>query len=175
MSRLTKVYPNGNVTLDASQFPPLAQEVIDSEINNSIAFSEAVKKLAKYEDKEYGKAQNIVPPKLYNEELSRVIEVYQQNIAFITSIVRRSMSDWLDSMDADVIIWAITEAVKMNKRSWKYIEGILKNLSAAECTTMSAVEERQRQFKAGNPSELEVYNDGDFDYAELEKIMQNMG
>lgn len=174
MSRLTKMYPNGSRTLDASQFPPMAQETIDSEIRNSIAFSEAVKRLAKYEDKEYGR-QDSLPPSLCNEELSKVVEVYQHNIAPITSIVRQSMSDWLDSMDADVIVWAIGEAVKNNVRSWKYIEGILKNLSAAECTTMPAVEERQRRFKAGNPSELEVYNDGDFDYAELEKIMQNMG
>lgn len=175
MSRLTKVYPNGNVTLDASQFPPMSQETIDGEIRNSIAFSEAVKRLAKYEDKEYGKAQNIVPPKLYNEELSRVIEVYQQNIAFITSIVRQSMSDWLDSMDADVIIWAIGEAVKNNVRSWKYIEGILKNHFNAGRTTIEAVKASRRSFKAQQETPSSVYDDSGIDYAELEKLMQNMG
>ncbi len=42
MSRLTKVYPNGNVTLDASQFPPIAQNVLDSEIVNSEPIKAAI-------------------------------------------------------------------------------------------------------------------------------------
>lgn len=174
MSRLTKMYPNGSRTLDASQFPPMAQETIDSEIRNSIAFSEAVKRLAKYEDKEYGR-QDSLPPSLCNEELSKVVEVYQHNIAPITSIVRQSMSDWLDSMDADVIVWAIGEAVKNNVRSWKYIEGILKNHFNAGRTTIEAVKASRRSFKAQQETPSSVYDDSGIDYAELERITQNMG
>lgn len=175
MSRLTKMYPNGSWTIDASKFPPIDQTVLDSEIRNSIVFSEAVKRLAKYENREYGLTPTSLMSKLCNGELSKVVEVYQQNIAPMTSIVMQSIKDWLDSMNGDVIIWAITEAVKMNKRSWKYIEGILKNLSAAGCITMSAVEERQRSSKAQQGAPSSVYDDSGIDYAELEKLTQNMG
>lgn len=52
MDRLTKQYSNGNITLDASQFPPIAQEVIDSEIRNSQPIKAAIKRLAEYEDRD---------------------------------------------------------------------------------------------------------------------------
>lgn len=52
MSRLTKVYGNGTVTLDASLFPPIDQNTLDSEIKNSEPFTAAVAKLAEIEDSE---------------------------------------------------------------------------------------------------------------------------
>ena len=52
MNRLTKAYPNGFVTLDASKFPPIDQTVLDSEIRNSEPIRIAVERLAKYEDAE---------------------------------------------------------------------------------------------------------------------------
>lgn len=52
MNRLTKSYPNGFVTLDASQFPPIDQAVLDSEIRNSEPIRAAVERLAEYEDAE---------------------------------------------------------------------------------------------------------------------------
>lgn len=52
MTRLTKAYPNGFVTLDASQFPPIDQTVLDSEIRNSEPIRAAVERLAEYEDAE---------------------------------------------------------------------------------------------------------------------------
>ena len=56
MSRLTKVYKNGKVTIDAEQFPPISQEAIDREVFNSEPIRAAVECLAELEDeKSYGK------------------------------------------------------------------------------------------------------------------------
>lgn len=51
MGRLTKRYPNGNITLEAAQFG-IDQDVLDSEIRNSKPIKTAVKRLAEYEDAE---------------------------------------------------------------------------------------------------------------------------
>lgn len=147
MSRLTKVYPNGFITLDASKFPPIDQNALDSEIRNSLPFSETVKKLNQYENSLYGQASYTRPARKYNDALQKIISLYQENIAPITAIVMHSMADWLNDVDADVIEWAITEAVSNNKRSWKYIEGILKNHFNAGRTTLAAVQDAQRTYK----------------------------
>lgn len=52
MTKLTKIYDNGIITLDASQFPPIDQNVLDSNINNSEPVKAAVAKLAEFEDAE---------------------------------------------------------------------------------------------------------------------------
>lgn len=172
MDRLTKTYPSGYVTLDASQFPSVKQEVIDSEINSSIAFATAVKKLAKYEDDEMGAVPRQNADDEYTVQLREIIALYQENIAPITSIVLHSISDWLNDMDADVIKWAVTEAVKHNKRSWKYIEGILKNHFNAGRTTLAAVQSASAGYKAQQSDGESVYGDNGVDYDELEKLMR---
>lgn len=52
MDRITKQYGNGNWTLDASKFPPIDQNVLDSEIRNSKPIRAAVERLAELEDKQ---------------------------------------------------------------------------------------------------------------------------
>lgn len=61
MSRLTKRYKNGNITLDAAQFPPIDQTALDSEIMNSEPIRSAVKRLAELEEKQ-------IPQKLTEHE-----------------------------------------------------------------------------------------------------------
>ena len=56
-------------------------------------------------------------------EYEKVADAYQNNIAPMTTIVRESILDWLGNMDADVIVWAIGEAVKNNVRTWRYDSG----------------------------------------------------
>lgn len=51
MKRLTKRYPNGNVTLDAEQFG-IDQNTLDGEINSSEPIAAAVKRLAEFENAE---------------------------------------------------------------------------------------------------------------------------
>lgn len=51
MDRLTKVYENGRVTIDAAKFG-IDQAVLDSEVQNSKAIAAAVANLREYEDAE---------------------------------------------------------------------------------------------------------------------------
>ena len=60
------------------------------------------------------------------EILKKLVNFYEQNIAPISSIVFEHIDGWLDDVDSDLIMFAIEEAAVRNKRSWKYIEAILK-------------------------------------------------
>lgn len=99
-----------------------------------------------------------------------IIDTFQNNIAPLTPIVMQAIADWLGDVDAGMIEWAIREAAEHNKRNWKYIEGILRNHFNAGRTTLSQVQDAQRNFKRQD-ADLGVYDDN-LDYAELEKIMQ---
>ena len=169
MSRLTKSYPNGFITLDASQFPPIAQEVLDIEIKNSPPFMAAVKELKKYEDAAESCPLSAVPQNL--------IDFYQENISrnFITPHELDNIKFWLDKVDAEVILWAMRQAADYKKPSWKYIEGILKNHFNAGRTTLAAVQDAQRTYKSQQDAPSSVYDDSNFDYAGLEKLMQEKG
>ena len=103
-----------------------------------------------------------------------IIELYQENISrnYITRIELDSLEFWLSRVDADMLEWAVREAVGNNKRTWKYIEAILNNHFNAGRTTLSAVLESQKYFKARKEQAESVYNDDGYDYDELERIMR---
>ena len=86
-----------------------------------------------------------------------IIDAFQNNIAPLTPIVMQAIADWLDDVDADMIEWAIREAAEHNKRNWKYIEGILRNHFNAGRTTLSQVQDAQRNFKRPD-ADLGVYS-----------------
>lgn len=167
--RYTKAYSNGFITLDASQFPPIVQEVLDIEIKNSPPFMAAVKELKKYEDAAESSPLSAVPQNL--------IDFYQENISrnFITPHELDNIKFWLDKVDADVILWAMKQAVEYKKPSWKYIEGILKNNYNVGRTTLAAVQDAQRTYKAQKDAPSSVFDDSGFNYDEVEKLMQKKG
>lgn len=78
------------------------------------------------------------------------------------------MIDWLNDIDSDVIIWAINEAVKLNKRNWKYIEGILRNQFSSGNTTLDKVmaseKERDRKYEFNKRDDSQRY-----EYADIGK------
>lgn len=106
--------------------------------------------------------------------LQKIIDLYQENIScnFITQIELDNLQFWLERVDADMLEWAIREAVGNGKRTWKYIEAILNNHFNAGRTTLAAVQDSQRYFKAQKEQSQSVYSDGNVDYDELEKIMR---
>ena len=99
------------------------------------------------------------------KELSSVVVCYENNISPITQIVRDSMIDWLNDVDSDVIIWAINEAVKLNKRYWKYIEGILRNQFNSGNTTLDKIiasekeRDRKYEFNKRDDSQRDEYDE----------------
>ena len=101
----------------------------------------------------------------------RIVKLYENNIAPLTPITLRGLDDWLNDLSEDVVIYAIEEAVKNNKRNYKYIEAILRNHFNAGRTTLTEVQSAKRAYK-GNENELSINRDDNLDYDELEKIMR---
>lgn len=76
---------------------------------------------------------------LEKNDFKRVIDIFQNNIHPISPMEAQVISDWIDIVEADVIIEAIRESVKNNKRSIRYIEKIMQNWHKSNLTTKSAV------------------------------------
>lgn len=102
---------------------------------------------------------------------ARIVKLYENNIAPLTPITLQGLDDWLNAMSEDVVEYAISEAVKNNKRNYKYIEAILRNHFNAGRTTLTEVQSAKRAYK-GNENELSINRDDNLDYDDLEKIMR---
>ena len=100
----------------------------------------------------------------------RIVKLYENNIAPLTPITLQGLDDWLNDMSEDVVIYAIEEAVKNNKRNYRYIEAILRNHFNAGRTTLSEVQGAKKTYNKGN--EQSVYDDNGLDYDEMEKLMR---
>lgn len=100
----------------------------------------------------------------------RIVKLYENNIAPLTPITLRGLDDWLNAMSEDVVEYAISEAVKNNKRNYKYIEAILRNHFNAGRTTLAEVQGAKKTYNKGN--EQSVYDDNGLDYDEMEKLMR---
>lgn len=104
--------------------------------------------------------------------LQKIIDIYQSNIAPIVPAIADDISFWLERVDADVIEWAIKEAVQHNARNWRYITGILNNHFNAGRTTLAQINNAKGVHKS-NPNNLNIYEDNTgFDYDSIEQIMQ---
>lgn len=124
------------------------------------------------ENKSKAEESNSVAAAVYDEALEKVINEYESNIAPITKLVRNNIIDWIKSVETDVIIYAIHEAVEHSARNWSYINAILKNHFNAGRTTLHEVTQAGKYHKS-NPDGLSVYKDETgFDYDSIEKIMQ---
>ena len=105
------------------------------------------------------------------KSLRGLVKKYEDNIAPITKSVLDRIIKWLNIVDADVVAYAIDEAVEHNVRSWKYVEAVLNYHFKAGRTTMNQINNASGAYKA-NPENLSVYDDTGFDYDKLEEIME---
>ena len=103
-------------------------------------------------------------------DLKSVIAEYENNIGVPSPVIVDSIADWLKSVDADVIKFAISEAVQHERRNWKYIHAILNNHFSAGRKTLSAIKNSKRTFRADTQN-LSVYQSDGTDYEELERLM----
>jgi len=81
-----------------------------------------------------------VPPTLYKERLNKDKEIYNNNIGKIfkifeenfgqriTETVRETLGDFIDNYGWEKVLVAMNKAIKQNKRSLAYVEGILKEV-----------------------------------------------
>lgn len=124
----------------------------------------------KDKEKEKEVAEEVKEEAAAAADLKSVIAEYENNIGVPSPVIVDSIADWLKSVDADVIKFAISEAVQHERRNWKYIHAILNNHFSAGRKTLSAIKNSKRTFRADTQN-LSVYQSDGTDYEELERLM----
>ena len=89
------------------------------------------------------------------------------------------LKSWRDDlgMDENMVGLAYEYCImQTSKLSFPYMNSIIKRWNELDIHTVPEAESDHEDFKTKNKqNNLDVYNDDDFNYAELEKIMQNKG
>lgn len=94
-----------------------------------------------------------------NENSLKIISDYfQQEIGILSPNQLEQLSDYitLTKMEVDVVKEAITRAADNSKRSFGYVNSILRNWRQNGILTMVKVEEEQRQFQSRKSKQEEV-------------------
>lgn len=85
------------------------------------------------------------------EELTKIINFYENNITLITPFVSEDMEKYLqDGLEADLIIDCMKEAVSRNKRNWRYVVSILNDCCNNNIKTAKQFNIKQKEFKSNN-------------------------
>lgn len=82
-----------------------------------------------------------------NKYISEIVKTYEDNIGMITPATMEILTSYSEEMDKDLIIEAIKKASISNKRSCKYIQGILNNWKRKGVKTKLDIEEEESNFK----------------------------
>lgn len=64
-----------------------------------------------------------------SRDFALLVREYEQNIGMITSKTHDLISEDFNKYGYELCSKAITEAVRQNKRTWSYVQGVLKNIS----------------------------------------------
>ncbi|RLL45485.1 DnaD domain protein [Oceanobacillus piezotolerans] len=71
--------------------------------------------------------------------------VYEQNIGILKPIARESFQSWCDDLGDEMVIYAIELAVKLDGRTFSYVESILKEWASNHFETLEQVKTFERQ------------------------------
>jgi DnaD/phage-associated family protein len=113
---------------------------------------------------------------LNNNDFKKIVDIFNNNIHPITPMEAQVISDWIDIVEADVIIEAIREAVKSGVRNIKYIEKILQSWHSNGLTTKEAVIAHLRDYQDKKnkgkvvPMKIETYDDKEDLYKQYEGL-----
>lgn len=107
-------------------------------------------------------------------DVAEITKCYEENIGLITPATAEKLFDYLKDMSKDLIIKAIKIASINNKRSCKYIQGILNDWSKKGIKTLLDVENEQNDFKNRNKVKEETPEEANARKLKaLEEIMKN--
>ena len=115
------------------------------------------------------KAEDMLQPP---PEVQKVLDIYNANMPPITPIILDDIYSYLNDVEADVIIYAIQEAVNHDARTWNYVKRVVDAKIDAGHTTLAQVQEAKRNFKTQKEQPSSVYDDSKINYDELEEIMR---
>ncbi|MBU5593085.1 DnaD domain protein [Clostridium sp. MSJ-4] len=90
--------------------------------------------------------------------IKEVINAFDNNIHLATFMEIESLKSWYEEMGGELMVLAISEAVKNNVRNIKYINGILLNWKNNGLKTLSDVSNYTKNFKASKYSDFKPQN-----------------
>lgn len=81
-------------------------------------------------------------------DLARVMKLYLDKIQTMPSSTAVDLlKQYTEELGADVVSYAINNALDANARNWKYIEAILRSYSRDGITTVEAAKQRDQEFR----------------------------
>lgn len=113
-----------------------------------------------------------------DSEITEITKCYEENIGLMTPATAELLFDYLKDMDKDLIIQAIKIASINNKRTGRYIQGILNDWSKKGFKTLLDVEQEQNSFKNKNEEKQEkyehelTYTSDDFTPEQYDRLMR---
>lgn len=108
----------------------------------------------KEETKEEGEEKTTSGSEI-DHNYSTVTKAYENEIGLLSSVIKDSIADCVDTYPVDWITEAITISAKQNKRRWSYVEGILKRWKVEGKKTMS---KNGKEVKKERREEDKIYN-----------------
>lgn len=105
--------------------------------------------------------------------ISKVIQSYQENITMITEHSAEILKDFTDEFGHELVILAIKKAVEGNVRTISYIKGILTNWRNTGIRTIADVENKNNKYAQSKKNKNQVskakfgqreYKEGDLDF-----------
>jgi len=86
-----------------------------------------------------------------NADFGEICKAYEQEFGALTPMIADAIKDSVDTYPAEWIPEAMQIAVEANKRSWNYVEGILKNCKAKNIRpSLNRLEKLHANGNAGN-------------------------
>lgn len=113
-----------------------------------------------------------------DSEIAEITKCYEENIGLLTPATAELLFDYLKDMNKDLIIQAIKIASINNKRTGRYIQGILNDWSKKGFKTLLDVEQEQNTFKNKKEEKQEeyehelTYTDDDFTPEQYDRLMR---
>lgn len=103
------------------------------------------------------------------KDVAEIIKCYEENIGLITPATAELLLDYLKDMDKELIIKAIKIASINNKRSGRYVQGILNDWNKKGIKTLLDVENEQQSYKNSKITKKETLEE------ETERLRKEWG
>lgn len=106
-------------------------------------------------------------------DVTEITKCYEENIGMVTPATAELLFDYLKDMDKELIIKAIKIASINNKRTGRYVQGILNDWSKKGIKTLLDVENEQENFKIKGKKKEENFEQRE--YKDLSFLYSNKG
>jgi DnaD/phage-associated family protein len=83
-----------------------------------------------------------------NYLLAEVYHFYQNNFGVLPSMIGEEIAQWIDDLSAELVIEAMKRALEQNKRTWKYVKGILRDWAQKGVKSLDDVNALDAEWKS---------------------------